>query len=119
MSKRDRTLKNNMYINERNLISVKLCTILGISKINNYFHLYDIDNDINIQKEIIELKSDIRKYFSCSQWTCFKEKDVKREYLTILKAVFKSTNKQVISTGTVINRDGKKIKTQKYVVIFD
>jgi len=114
--KRKRTLKNDKYINEQNDIKNKLCNILKINHETNHFYLYDIDNDNDKQQEILNFKDDIKKYFSCSQWTCFKEKNVKREYLTIIKFVFKATGLTTIPTGAYIERNNVKIKTQKYIV---
>lgn len=113
---RKRSLKNDMYHNEQIIIKNTLCEILKINNETNYFYLYDIDNDVNMQQNIINLKDDIKKYFSCSQWTCFKEKNIKREYLTIIKCVFKYTGITLIPTGVFIKRNENKLKTQKYII---
>ena len=115
--KRKRTLKNDMYINEQINIKNKLCNILKINHEMNYFYLHDIENDNDMQQQIINLKDEIKKYFLCGQWTCFKDKHVKREYLTIARFIFKNTGSEIVSTCSVIDRNNKKIQTQKYIVI--
>ena len=63
--------KKNKYEIQRKEIVAKLNNIFGITDDNKQFCLYDLDNDLNKQQEILNLKDDIEKYFSCSTWTVF------------------------------------------------
>jgi hypothetical protein len=114
--------KVEQYSEERENIIKKIFSILGINEENNMFSLHKLDHDIDKQSEIIALEDEIKKYFLCGEWSCFKKKDIiKRRWLSIIKYVIKNTGYRIISSNIVSKSDdyihngtiyfiGKKIK---------
>ena len=88
--------KISIYNNERIIIINKLFNILELNDINKEFSLHSLDNNIDKQNKILELETDVRKYFICSTWTCFKNK-TKRKWLSMVKYIFKDMNIKLIS----------------------
>jgi hypothetical protein len=77
------------YINEREQICDKLINILDLDK-ESCFILSDIDEDINKQDKIIELKDNIKKYFAVSTISSFKPNfNCKRPYLNIIRSILR------------------------------
>jgi hypothetical protein len=94
--------KIDKFTDERNEVFSKLLNILNITGNSNQFYLHELDTNENKQKEIIDLGSDIKKYFICSTWTCFCKDNVKRNYLSIIKYMMKDMDYNMISTRTTI-----------------
>jgi hypothetical protein len=114
--------KETIFKEEQILVKKRLLEILNITKNNNYFTLYDLDNDIEKQNSILELESDCEKYFACCEWTYFRNKKEnkvnERPSLVLAKNILTSLNTELINTKiTVSNNDNKKIITSKYVII--
>jgi len=101
-------MKNDMYTKEREVILNKIFEILNINENNNTFFLSDLDSDKKIQNNILELESDIRRYFVCCQWACFNNKNIKRKVLSIIKNIVKIMEYSMIS-----NRKFRKIENSK------
>src|SRR5210317_1755270 len=75
------------YQNEREDICKKLISIIELDE-NKSFLLCDLDNDIEKQNKIIEMKDDIQKYFACSTISSFKPNfECKRPYLNIIRSI--------------------------------
>ena len=78
------------YDNERKKVIDKLLNILEIDDNNDKFSLHELDSNENKQNKILELESDIKKYFICSNWTCFKMKNkINRRWLSFIKYLLK------------------------------
>ena len=90
--------KIDKFINERNEIFTKLLGILNITNESNKFYLHELDASEEKQKQIMNLVTEIKKYFICSTWTCFCKDDVKRNYLSIIKYMMKDMGYKMIST---------------------
>jgi hypothetical protein len=86
--------KVDNYDNERNALLNKLFNILNIDDINNTFTLKSLDNNTKQQNEILNLVTDIKKYFICSKWACFNKTVLNsdRLYLSIIKNLLKNMN---------------------------
>jgi hypothetical protein len=97
--------KVEQYNNERKQLLDKLFNILEINENNNMFSLYKLDNDIDKQNKILELESEIKKYFICGNWTCFTKNNVKRTWLSYIKYTMKDMGYQLISSKTNIKND--------------
>jgi hypothetical protein len=84
-----KTIQN--YSNERTELLQKMFNILEISKEHNTISLKKLDEDTDLQQKILDLIPDIKKYFLCSRWTLFsnKNREIKREYLSLIKSVMK------------------------------
>jgi len=75
------------YQNEREDICKKIISIIELDE-NKSFLLCDLDNDIEKQNKIIEMKDDIQKYFACSTISSFKPNfECKRPYLNIIRSI--------------------------------
>jgi hypothetical protein len=71
------------YNNEREEICKKLIDILKLD-MNNSFLLSDLDDDVEMQTEILNMKDEIQKCFACSNISSFKPNfDCKRLLIII------------------------------------
>ena len=75
---------------ERTEILNKILQILEINENNKSFFLQDIDNNLEKQELIYNLEPDIKKYFITGKWNCFKTKDTKRKWLSIIRCLLKN-----------------------------
>ena len=110
--------KHVKFINERNEILHKIYNILNLTEAKKSFYVYDIDNDINKQNEIIELAKIIPTYFKVSTWIYFKKNiTVEKPILSLVKCVFRAMNKKYTSLpcNLVIN-DNKIVHTTIYIL---
>ena len=82
-----------LYTEQRQNVINKLLEILEITETNNIFSLHKIDNDAEKQQLILDLEPDVKKYFNCSTWSCFKQKNtITRRWLSFTKYLFKEMN---------------------------
>ena len=90
------------YTQERNELVQKLYNILEITETNKMISLTELDENKKKQQSIIELVPEIKKYFLCSRWTYFscKDRECKRDYLSLIKAIFKDIKIKLIPTVT-------------------
>lgn len=85
-----RISKSDKYKDQQLIILRKIFKILNLSLTNKIFNLHDIDNDIEKQNQIIELKAEISMYFNACKWRIFRNDVViVREYMSIIRNVFK------------------------------
>lgn len=98
------------YTEERKNLLNKLLEILGIDKTNNMLSLKKLDDDVDKQNRIMELETDIKKYFLCSRWTYFsnKKREFKRVYLSLIKAIMKDMNIKILPSTLVTKTEEKK-----------
>ena len=81
--------KKEVYKKEQDEIINKIITIVGIED-KKQITLYELDNDIKTQKEIMDLIPDIRKYFSFNNLKAVGEPErIKRPWLSIIKQLTK------------------------------
>jgi len=91
------------FQNERENICNKIITILQLKE-DNTFLLYDLDEDIEKQNKIMELKDDIQKYFACSTISSFKPNfECKRPYLNIIRSILRQQN-YIFDCGTTFTK---------------
>ena len=77
------------YHDEREEICKKIINIVDLDE-NKSFLLCDLDNDIEKQQKILELKEEIQKCFACSTVSSFKPNfDCKRPYLNIIRSILR------------------------------
>lgn len=79
--------------------------ILGIGEKNNTFLLHELDTNVDKQNKILELEPDIKKYFICGKWSCFKDPEMKRRYLSFIKYVTKDMEYNMLSAKANIKKD--------------
>lgn len=110
--------KVDKFDNERKEVLNKMFQILGINENNNMFSLHKLDGDQEKQNEIINLQDDIKKYFICGEWTCFKKKDTtKRIWLSMIKYVVKDMGYQIFTSRKNVNFDENIIHDTIYYLI--
>ena len=99
-NKGGRPNKNLVFVAERKQVLNKLLDILGITENNDIFFPCDIEADQNKINQILEMQDDIKKYFKCNGWSCFK-RDHECLWLSIVKAVLKAMNMNPIRSYIV------------------
>lgn len=106
------------YKNEREQICSNLILILDLDE-NCSFLLYNLDNDFDKQKKIIDMKDDIKKYFAVSTISAFKPNfNCKKPYLNIIRSILRQQQYKVTySQIEKSNNDGTFFRTQKYKII--
>jgi hypothetical protein len=83
-------LKSELYKKEQNEITDKIIGILDLENKNTYT-LYELDQNIEIQSQIMELIPEIRKWFAFNNMKAVGEPDKrKRPWLSIIKNLLKS-----------------------------
>lgn len=106
-------LKSELYKKEQEEIIDKIITILDLENKNNYT-LYELDNNEEIQKQIMELIPEIRKWFSFNGIKAVGEPNkIKRPWLSIIKHLIKSKY-NMISLDYHFTEKNKNIRTQMY-----
>jgi regulator of sigma D len=97
------------YTKERQEVLDKMFSILGINENNNKFLLHELDTDEKKQQDILNLEPEIKKYFICGKWSCFKNPNMKREALSYFKHVVKDMGLIVMITDSIIDFKRRKI----------
>ena len=83
---------SDKYQNEREEICNKIITILDLKE-DKCFLLCELDDNIEKQNKILELKEEIQKYFACSTLSSFKPNfECKRPYLNIIRSILRKQN---------------------------
>ena len=104
------------FQNEREDICNKIITILKLKE-DNTFLLYELDDNIEKQNKILELKEEIQKYFACSTISSFKPNfECKRPYLNIIRSILRKQNYTFIGNDYTIKINNIPKKTIKYVI---
>lgn len=109
-------LKSELYKKEQEEIVDKIILILDLENKNTYT-LYELDNNENIQKQIMDLIPEIRKWFSFNGIKAVGEPSkIKRPWLSIIKHLTK-TKYNIESKDFQFTEDGKYIRTHSYSFI--
>ena len=105
------------YKTEREDICKKIISILELKE-DYYFLLCELDEDIEKQNKILELKEEIKKYFACSTISSFKPNfECKRPYLNIIRSILRKQNYTFVGDDIFFRKqDGTYIKTMKYKI---
>lgn len=85
------------YTKERQDVLDKMFSILGINEKSNTFLLHELDSNIDKQNQILQLEPEIKKYFVCGNWSCFKDPNIKRRYLSFIKNTLKYMDVELFS----------------------
>jgi len=101
------------YTKERQEVLNKMFQILGINENSNTFLLHELDSNIDKQNKILELEPEIKKYFICGSWNCFKDSSIKRRYLSFIKNTMKNMGLKIMITTNVIKNDDSTSKRRK------
>jgi len=104
------------YLTEREEICNKIISILDL-KADNTFLLCELDEDIEKQNKIIDLKEEIQKYFACSTISSFKPNfECKRPYLNIIRSILRKQNYNFVGNDYTIKINNIPKKTIKYII---
>ena len=91
------------YQAEREDICARLISILQLDN-NNSFLLCDLDDNIEKQEQILEMKEEIQKYFACSTISSFKPGfECKRPYLNIVRSILRKQD-YIFDCGTTFTK---------------
>jgi hypothetical protein len=109
-------LKSELYKKEQEEIIEKIITILDLENKTEYI-LYELDKNEEIQKKIMELIPDIRKYYAFNNLKAVGEPNKrKRPWLSIIKNLLKS--KYIINSIDFRMKDNDvEIRTHKYLFV--
>ena len=112
-----RTKLSDKYQAEREAICNKIIEILG----DKTFILCDLDEDIEKQNKILELKSEIQQYFACSTISSFKPNfQCTRPYLNIIRSILRKQNYTVVGNDIEIKQQNNSYKrTMEYKIFRD
>jgi hypothetical protein len=106
-------LKSELYKKEQEDIVDKIVKILDLENKTEYT-LYELDKNEEVQKKIMELIPEIRKYFSFNGIKAVGEPNkIKRPWLSIIKQLIK-TKYNMVSLDYHFTDEGNHIRTQKY-----
>jgi hypothetical protein len=109
-------LKSELYKKEQEEVIDKIITILDLENKNSYT-LYELDNNEEIQKQIMELIPEIRKWYSFNGIKAVGEPNrIKRPWLSIIKQLTKSKYNLLIKELRYTDK-GIQIKTQHYTFL--
>jgi hypothetical protein len=106
-------LKSELYKKEQEDIVHKIVKILDLKNKTEYT-LYELDKNEDIQKQIMELIPEIRKYYSFNGIKAVGEPNkIKRPWLSIIKHLIKKIY-NMVSLDYHFTEEGNHIRTQKY-----
>lgn len=108
-------LKSELYKKEQEEIVDKIITILDLENKTEYT-LYELDKNEEIQKQIMELIPEIRKYYSFNGIKAVGEPTkIKRPWLSIIKHLTKEKYNLESKEYRFFNeKENKYLRTQKY-----
>ena len=108
--------KSVLYKEKQLEICDKIIEILDLDEYS-CTTLYDLENNQEKKQKIIEISSDIRKYFLINNIRGVKEPEkTKRAWLSIIKQITKLKYK-LLSSDCRIILNNKKIRTKKYIFV--
>lgn len=111
--------KNLKYKDERKELTKRLLQYLKIDANNKVFTSFNLDNDEETQKKILDLIPDIEKYYSVSKWNYWRENKKDKKYLSLIKSLLKDMNVKILATNKKIKHDNKLINYIQYTLTSD
>ena len=104
------------FKDEREAICHKIIGILELT--NGEFILSELDENIEKQGRLLELKTEISKFFECSTISTFKPNfECKRPYLNLVKGILRKQNYKIESSDYLLKIENGLLKrTTKYKV---
>jgi hypothetical protein len=107
------------FQNEREQICKILISIIELDD-NKCFLLSELDDNIDKQNKILEMKSEIQQCFACSTISSFKPNfECKRPYLNIIRSILRKQGYTFIGNDYTIKVNGVPKKTIKYYIFRD
>ena len=107
-------LKSELYKKEQDDITEKIISILDLEN-KHIYTLYELDNNKEVQKQIMELIPEIRKWYAFNNMKAVGEPDKrKRPWLSIIKHLLK-TNYTIENKEHQFKINEKWIKSPMYI----
>jgi hypothetical protein len=107
-------LKSELYKKEQDDITDKIISILDLENKHTYT-LYELDKNENIQKQLMELIPEIRKWFAFNNIKAVGEPErIKRPWLSIIKKLI-TPKYSIESKGFHFKKEEKWLMTQQYI----
>ena len=107
-------LKSELYKKEQDDITEKIISILDLENKHTYT-LYELDNNKEVQKQIMELIPEIRKWYAFNNMKAVGEPDKrKRPWLSIIKHLLK-TKYTIENKEQQFKNNEKWIKSPMYI----
>lgn len=107
---------SDKFKTEREEICNKIISVLELKE-DKSFLLCELDDDIEKQNKILELKEEIQKCFACSTISSFKPNfECKRPYLNIIRSILRKQNYNFIGNDYTIKINNIPKKTIKYII---
>ena len=108
--------KSKLYAKEQKEIVDKIFEILQLDD-KNSITSYELDNDVDKKKKLMDLIPIIRKYHNYNNIKAVSEPDkIKRPWISIIRQIPKLYYK-MISKDCILKKDNKRIRTRRYYFI--
>jgi aspartate carbamoyltransferase regulatory subunit len=78
--------KKDKFTAQQKIIVDKLNEIVGLS--NNMLILENVKNNSDVKNKIASLENEVKKYFSCSKWTCI-NREVNDFETCLLRSIYR------------------------------
>ena len=107
------------FKDEREAICDKIIEILELT--NGELILYNLDENAEKQQKLLELKTEIMKYFECSTISTFKPNfECKRPYLNLIRGILRKQGYTVESSDYLLKLENGFLKrSTKYKIFRD
>jgi len=106
----------DIYKTERQDICKRIIKILDLDE-NHSFLLSELDDNLEKQNAILNMKEEIQKCFAVSQLGCFKPGyESKRPYLSIVRGILRKEGYTFISSDINIKVNNVFKRTQRYII---
>ena len=111
---------SSKYPEQRAAICQQIVSILDLNE-EQGFLLCDLDADLEKQRQLLELKDEIKKYFACSTISSFKPNfECKRPYLNLVRSILRQEGYTITCHDIEMKlSDGVYKRTMKYKVLKD
>jgi hypothetical protein len=108
--------KASLYGPERKKFLSDLMNTIGLSDTQKFFYLYDIDNNKEMQKKVLDMSADARQYFNSAGWGLFSKDNIHRPYMSLIRCALKDMGVKYTVIMSVIERNKKKIKSSGFLI---
>ena len=108
--------RSEMYQTEREEVCKKLINILKLDA-NNSILLSELDEDIEKQMAILDMKDEVQQYFVCSKISTFiPNVECKRPYLNMIRNILRKQGYIFVSSDLTLKTANGPKKTKKYTI---
>jgi len=106
--------KMEKFVNERNDIITKIFEIINVQTENGLRFFYSDEITEEKQKEIVDMKKNIKRYFIITNWMSFKtDTKIDKEYMSLIRNILKHEKINYTISQKMISG----IKKTKYILL--